>query len=117
MDLVSILINIVVGTIIVAPFLWIAGRWLVGSEKAKFFDAIWIVLFGTVINAIIGAFLPGLGLLAAIIMFVIWLALIKHFFDCGWVMAFVIALIAVIIIVIVGIILVIIGFPLFATLI
>ena len=118
MDLVSILINIVVGTIIVAPFLWIAGRWLVGSEKAKFFDAIWIVLFGTIINAIIGAFLPGLpGLLAAIIMFVIWLALIKHFFDCGWVMAFVIALIAVIIIVIVGIILGIIGFALFATLI
>ena len=115
MDLVSILINIVVGTIIVAPFLWIAGRWLVGSEKAKFFDAIWIVLFGTVINAIIGAFIPGL--LAAIIMFVIWLALIKHFFDCGWVMAFVIALIAVIIIVIVGIILGIIGFALFATLI
>jgi len=115
LDLVSILINIVVGTIIVAPFLWIAGRWLVGSEKAKFFDAIWIVLFGTVINAIIGAFLPGL--LAAIIMFVIWLALIKHFFDCGWVMAFVIALIAVIIIVIVGIILGIIGFALFATLI
>ena len=115
MDLVSILINIVIGTIIVAPFLWIAGRWLVGSEKAKFFDAIWIVLFGTVINAIIGAFLPGL--LAAIIMFVIWLALIKHFFDCGWVMAFVIALIAVIIIVIVGIILGIIGFALFATLI
>jgi len=115
LDLVSILINIVIGTIIVAPFLWIAGRWLVGSEKAKFFDAIWIVLFGTVINAIIGAFLPGL--LAAIIMFVIWLALIKHFFDCGWVMAFVIALIAVIIIVIVGIILGIIGFALFATLI
>ena len=115
MDLVSILINIVVGTIIVAPFLWIAGRWLVGSEKAKFFDAIWIVLFGTVINAIIGAFLPGL--LAAIIMFIIWLALIKHFFDCGWVTAFAIALIAVIIIVIVGIILGLIGFALFATLI
>ncbi|MFC1487456.1 hypothetical protein ACFLRN_07220 [Thermoproteota archaeon] len=69
MDLVSILINILVGTIIVAPVLWIAGRWLVGSEKAKFFDAIWIILFGTVINAIIGAFLPGL--LATIIMFVI----------------------------------------------
>ena len=115
MDLVSVLINIVVGTIIVAPFLWIAGRWLVGSEKAKFFDAIWIVLLGTVINAIVGAFLPGL--LAAIIMFVIWLALIKHFFDCGWVTAFAIALIAVIIIVIVGIILGIIGFALFATLI
>ena len=115
MDLVNIVINIIVGTIIVAPFLWIAGRWLVGSEKAKFFDAIWIVLFGTVINAIIGAFIPGL--LAAIIMFVIWLALIKHFFDCGWLKAFVVALIAVIIIVIVATILGLIGFALFATLI
>ncbi|MBT8172331.1 hypothetical protein KJN74_05625 [Candidatus Bathyarchaeota archaeon] len=115
MDLVSILINIIVGTIIAAPFLWLAGRWLVGSDKAKFFDAIWIVLLGTVINAIIGAFLPGI--VAAIIMFIIWLALIKHFFDCGWVMAFAIALIAVIIIVVVGVILGIIGFALFATLI
>ena len=115
MDLVSILINIIVGTIIVAPFLWLAGRWLVGADKAKFFDAIWIVLLGTVINAIVGAFLPGL--LAAIIMFIIWLALIKHFFDCGWVMAFAIALIAVIIIVVVGIILGLIGFALVTTLI
>ena len=117
MDLVGILINIIVGTIIVAPFLWLAGRWLVGSDKAKFIDAIWIVLLGTIINAVVGAFLPGLGLLAAIIMFIIWLALVKHFFDCGWVMAFAISLIAVIIIIVVGIILGIIGFALFATLI
>lgn len=115
MDLISIIINIIVGTIIVAPFLWLAGRWLVGSEKAKFIDAIWIVFLGTIVNAIIGAFLPGL--LAAIFMLIIWLALIKHFFDCGWIMAFAIALIAVIIIVVVGIILGLIGFALFATLI
>lgn len=117
MDLMSIVINIIVGTIIVAPFLWLAGRWLVGSEKAKFIDAVWIVFLGTIINALVGAFLPGLGLLAAIIMLIIWLALIKHFFDCGWIMAFAVALIAVIIIVIVGVILGLIGFALFATLI
>ena len=117
MDLGIILINIMVGTIIVAPFLWLAGRWLVGSDKAKFTDAVWIVLLGTIINAVVGAFLPGLGLLAAIIMFIIWLALVKQFFDCGWVMAFVISLIAVIIIIVVGVILAIIGFALFATLI
>ena len=117
MDIISIIINIVVGTIIVAPFLWLAGRWLVGSDKARFIDAIWIVFLGTAINAIIGALLPGLGLLAVIIMFVIWLALVKKFFDCGWVMAFAISLIAVIIIVIVGVILGIIGLALFTTLI
>jgi hypothetical protein len=32
---------------------------------------------------------------------VVWLALIKHFFDCGWLKAFVIAVIAVVIFVII----------------
>ena len=94
MDLYALLIQIVVGTIILAPVLWLAGRALVGKEKAKFFDAIWIILLGTVIGAVVGTF--G-GLIAAVIMFIVWLALIKHFFDCGWLMAFAIAIIAVII--------------------
>ena len=113
MDLIGFLINVVVGTIIVAPFLWISGRSLVGKEKAKFLDAIWIVLLGTIINGVIGAF--SLGLLAAIIMLIVWLALIKHFFDCGWIMAFAIALIAAVIIIVIGIILGLIGFALVAT--
>lgn len=113
MDYVGFLINIIVGTIIVAPFLWLSGRSLAGKDKAKFLDAIWIVLLGTIINAVIGAFLSGL--LAAIIIFVVWLALIKHFFDCGWIMAFAIALVAAVIIIAVGIVLGIIGFALVAT--
>jgi hypothetical protein len=113
MDLIGLLVNIVVGTIIVAPFLWLSGRSLAGKDKARFLDAIWIVLLGTIINAIIGAFLPGV--LAAIIMFIVWLALIKHFFDCGWLMAFAIALVAVVIIVVVGIIMGLIGFAIVAT--
>jgi hypothetical protein len=113
MDLVGFLISVVVGTIIVAPFLWISGRSLVGKDKAKFLDAIWIVLLGTIINAVIGAYLSGL--LAAIIMLIVWLALIKHFFDCGWIMAFAVALIAVVIIIVVGVILGLIGFALVAT--
>jgi hypothetical protein len=115
MDLVGILVNVIVGTIIVAPFLWLAGRWLVGKETAKFFDAVWIILLGTIINAVISTFLPGL--FAAIILFIIWLALIKNFFDCGWLMAFIIALVAVVIIIVVSTILGLIGFALFATLI
>jgi len=97
MDLIALLIQIVVGTIIIVPILWLAGRALVGKEKAKFTDAIWIVLLGIVIGAVVGALIGGLGgLIAAVIMFVIWLALIKHFFDCGWIMALAIAIIAVI---------------------
>jgi len=109
-DLVALLIQIVVGTVIIAPVLWLAGRALVGKEKAKFLDAVWIVLLGTVIGAVVGALVGGFGgLVAAVIMFIIWLALIKHFFDCGWLMAFAIAIIAVIIFVVIVVILAIIG--------
>ena len=95
MDLTSLLIQIIVSTIFLAPVLWLAGRVLVGKDKAKFFDAIWIVLLGTVIGAVVGAYIGGL--VAAVIMFIVWLGLIKHFFDCGWLMAFVIAAILTII--------------------
>jgi len=107
MDLVALLIQIVVGTIIIAPILWLAGRALVGKEKAKFTDAIWIALLGIVIGAVVGALIGGL--IAAVIMFVIWLALIKHFFDCGWIMALAIAIIAVIIFVVIIAVLALIG--------
>jgi len=108
MDLFALLIQIVVGTIVIAPILWLAGRALVGKEKAKFTDAIWIVLLGTVIGAVVGYFNLG-WIIAALIMFVIWLALIKHFFDCGWLKAFAVAVIAVILFIVIAIVLALIG--------
>jgi hypothetical protein len=107
MDLMALLIQIVVGVIVIAPILWLAGRALSGKDKAKFTDAIWIVLLGTVIGAVVGAFVGGL--IAAVIMFIVWLALIRHFFDCGWIKALAIAIIAVIIFVVILAILAIIG--------
>jgi hypothetical protein len=114
MDLIALLIQIVVGIIILAPVLWIAGRLLAGKDKAKFTDAIMIVILGVVIGAAVN-YLGGVvsffasGLVAAVIMFIVWLALIKHFFDCGWLKAFVIAVLAVIIFVVIVAILAIIG--------
>ena len=107
MDYIALLIQIVVGTIIVAPVLWLAGRALVGKEKAQFTDAVWIVVLGTVIGAVVGAYFSGL--IVAVIMLAVWLALIKHFFDCGWVMALAIAIIAVIIFIVVVAVLALIG--------
>ena len=112
MDLVALLIQIVVGTIVLAPVLWLAGRALVGGENAKFFDAIWIVLLGTIIGAFVGVFTGGL--VAAIIMFIVWLALIKHFFDCGWLKALAIAIIAVIIFIVIIAFLAVIGIGILA---
>ena len=107
MDLIALLIQIVVGIIVVAPILWLVGRGLVGKDKAKFTDAIWIVVLGTIIGTVVGIFVGSL--ISAVIMFVVWLALIKHFFDCGWLKALVIAVIAVIIFIIIVAVLAVIG--------
>ena len=114
MDIVTLLIQIVVSTIIVAPVLWLAGRALVGGDKAKFFDAIWIVVLCTIIGAIFNAVVGGI--VAAIIMFIVWLALIKHFFDCGWWKALAIAILAVIIFVVIVALLALVGIGLGLTL-
>lgn len=107
MDIVGLLIEIVVAIIVVAPILWLVGRSLAGKQNAKFTDAIWIVVLGIVIGAILGYFLGGL--IAAVIMFFVWLGLIKHFFDCGWLKAFAIAVISIVVFIIVAIILAIVG--------
>jgi hypothetical protein len=106
-DLIGLLIQVVVAIIVVAPILWLVGRALAGKQNAKFTDAIWIVVLGIVIGSIVG-WLIG-GIIASLIMFVVWLALIKHFFDCGWLKAFAITLVAVIVFAVIVFILALIG--------
>jgi len=112
MDLVALLIQIVVNVIVVAPALWISGIMLVGKDKAKFTDAVWIVVLGVVLGVVVNFLLSGF--IAAIVMFVVWLALIRHFFDCGWLKAFIIAVFAVIIFIIIVAILALIGIGILA---
>jgi hypothetical protein len=107
MDIIGTLIGIVIAIIVVAPILWLVGRSFAGKQNAKFTDAIWIVVLGVVINAILGLLIGGL--IAAIIMFFVWLGLIKHFFDCGWLKAFVIALISVVVLIVIVVILALVG--------
>jgi hypothetical protein len=101
--LVQLIIQIIVNIIVLAPVLWISGRIFVGKDKAKFTDALWIVVLGTVI----GGFFQYLfsGIIATIIVLFIWLALVKHFFDTGWIKALIIAVVAIIIWIIIAIIL------------
>ncbi|MEM2864748.1 MAG: hypothetical protein QXR65_05720 [Candidatus Bathyarchaeia archaeon] len=74
--------------------LWIVGRSTVGGDKAKFTDAFWIALIGSVVGSLISQWIPYIGFL---IVLVLWLALIKHFFDTGWLGALGIALVSVIV--------------------
>lgn len=49
-------IHVIVNTIILSPVLWLAGRAVVGKEKAKFTDAVFTIIIGTVVGAIFGYF-------------------------------------------------------------
>jgi chromate transport protein ChrA len=107
MDIMGTIIQVIVGVIILAPVLWLVGRAMAGKEKAKFTDAIWIVVLGIVINAVLGAL--NLGLLGLIVTLVVWIALIKHFFDAGWGKAILIGIVAIIVLVVIAFVLVLLG--------
>jgi hypothetical protein len=114
-SLIALAVHIIVNVIVLSPVLWIAGRLLAGKDKAKFTDALWIVVLGTLIGAVFQALLEGiLGLLGSIVMLIIWLALVKHFFDTGWLKALAIAIIAIIIYIIIVAILVLLGLAIIA---
>lgn len=120
MDLITtgFIIQLIISTIILAPVLWIAGRSLVGKKKAKFTDAIWIVILGIILRAIIGKLpLPNVLWLATIIVIIVWLLLIKHFFDTGWIKAIIIAILSMIILMIIVAILALFGIAVISALI
>jgi len=101
--LLGLIVTIIANIIIIAPVLWISGRLLAG-KKAKFTHALWIVIVGTVIFYFFSYFfqdLIGSVILSYLILLVIWLALVKHFFDCGWLKALAISIVAVIIAVVI----------------
>jgi len=56
MNVWSMIIELAVGVIIMAPVLWVSERLLVGREKAKFTDAIWIIVLGIVIGVLVNYF-------------------------------------------------------------
>jgi hypothetical protein len=105
--LFNLVIHVILNVVFVSPALWISGRLLVGKEKAKFTDALWIVVLGTVIGSAFGYFFSGV--IASIIVLIIWLALVKHFFDCGWLKALAISIVAVLIFIAIAVVLAIIG--------
>ena len=102
-----LLIDLVIKIVVLAPDFWLAGKALAG-ENAKFLDAVWIVILGTLIGSIFSYF-EIIGVIALIIQLIIWLGLVKHFFDTDWIPAFVISVLAVIIIIVVGFILGLVG--------
>ena len=96
--------------LILSVVIYLAGLMVVGGRKATFGDAFKISLLGTVLGGLIytaiSFFVPLLGLIVYIL---IWLALIRQYFETGWLNALAIGILAVIVwialIIIVGLIL------------
>jgi hypothetical protein len=107
-DIVSTLVSVIVGIIVTAPVLWIAGRLLVGASKAKFTDAIIIVVLGSVAGAVISAVLSGF--IGSIVQLIVLLFLIKKYYECSWLKALAVAVVTMVIFVIVLLILGVLGF-------
>jgi hypothetical protein len=93
--IVNMIVQIIVNIVILAPVLWISGRSFAGKDKAKFTDALWIVVLGTLIGSVFQYLFDGI--IASLIVLFIWLALVKHFFDTGWIKALIIAIVAIVI--------------------
>jgi hypothetical protein len=105
--LMGIVLQIIVSVIIISPVLWLVGRSMVGGAKARFTDAIWIVVLGIIINAILGTFIHGA--VGFIVTLIVWVALIKHFFDAGWGKAILIGIVAIIVLIVISVVLALLG--------
>ena len=97
--IISFIINLIVMTIV----FYVAGVIVVGKRRALFSDAFVISLLGTVVSNICVLFFPPvIGLILSLL---IWLLLIRHYYETGWLGALAVAVLAVIISVVVFVIL------------
>jgi len=80
-----------------------AGTVAAGRRRALFSDAFVISLLGTVVSNICSLFFPRL--IGLILSLVVWLLLIRRYYETGWLGALAVAILAVIIYVIVWVIL------------
>jgi len=93
---VAFIVNLIVMTIV----FYIAGIVVVGKQRALLSDAFVISLLGTFVGALFVLFIPW-HLLGLILSLIIWLLLIKHYYETGWLGALAVAILAIIIYVVV----------------
>ena len=91
---VDLIVSIIVGSIIQAPILWISGRMIVGSDQAKFMDAVIIGALATTANVLLGNFIGvEVGGLAQLL---IYLYLVTKYYETSWVKAAIVSVVNVV---------------------
>jgi len=105
------LFSFIIGLIVLTVIFYVAGRIVVGGKRALFSDAFVISLLGTIVmNVCLYFFHPLVG---AILSLIVWLLLIRHYYETGWLGAIVVAIMAVIVSVVIAILLgILLGFSL-----
>jgi hypothetical protein len=97
------LISFVVNLLVLTVVFYIAGVIVVGRKRALLSDAFVISLLGTVVNSICLVFFPPL--IGLILSLIIWLLLIRRYYETGWLGALAVGILAVIVSVVVLVIL------------
>lgn len=102
-ELLFAIVFFVIDLIVMTIVFYIAGVIVVGKRRALFSDALVISLLGTIVGNICILFFPPLvGLILSLI---VWLLLIRHYYETGLLGALAVAVLAVIIYVVVLVVL------------
>ena len=100
-ELLFAFIEFIVKLIVLTVVFYVAGRVVVGKRRARFSDAFVISLFGTLVGTILSLFIP-LYWLGEVLSLIVWLLLIRHYYETGWLGALAVGILAVIVMIILG---------------
>lgn len=113
-EFIAFIVKLIVLTIV----FYVAGVLIVGKKRALLGDAFIIALLGIVISTFVMAFIPGLVIftfdghkfgfgsgLGLLISFIVYLLLIRHYYETGWLGALAVAILAVIVFVVLAFVL------------
>lgn len=93
-----------INLVVLAVVIYLAGLIVVGGKRALFTDAFIISLLGTVLSTLFFLFIE-IRFLALILSVLVWLLLIKRFYETGWLGAIAVGLLAIIVFLVVTILL------------
>lgn len=103
LQLLFAFINFLLNLVVISGFLYIAGRLVVGGKRATYTDAFVIALLGTLFESACFLFVPW-PFIALLLSIVFWLAMIKNFYETGWLGAVAVAVLAVLAFIIISLI-------------
>jgi len=111
-------IAFIIRLLVLTTVFYVAGILIVGRKRALYGDAFTIALLGTVISTFFMAVLPGMviftfdshkfGLgsgLGLLISFFVYLLLIRHYYETGWLGALAVSILAVVVFVVLALVL------------